>query len=468
MDPTKFYRAGKEFVWWRATAKRGLVSRDPVDSEKFFMDCLKGLPLTGSLSSFKSKSDEKIVFGKAGFLTSFFGSSLRFDLLADDNDGYGIQSSFLTRIAGWGVQYDFVEFFDLRTDLEPNLKRRRTLRLNKGFRRFFLELTAEQKVDIFDVTHYDYRAKVSGSVGPVALTHDLNATFGSGNEWARGKLLANGRIHPKLLMRTYVDYEIHPETEIRSLGGTLDYRASNDVTLRLNVVKNMIDKKDYVISQSLLWQGKKVGAGLSGSYSSEGDFQVMASVTFSLSPDSSGGYQISRNPSTNIGTVNVRVFLDHDQDGKYNNEIDELIENVRLKNQPDVSGENGMIAFKAPAYRLARLQIDENTLPDPFMVTSPVVAVWPRPTHINTMNIAVWETGEIEGQAEPGELVELIQDGKVIASTHAEFDGFFLFEKVRFHIYEVRANQKHQKVVVDRNHIIARVKWKEGYKVAKN
>ncbi len=433
-----------------------------------FYGLSKRLTLTSSVTSFMSSTLERKTLGKVGFQTSYFGSSLKMDFLADDNDGYGIQSSFLSRIQGWGVQYNHVEFFDLKTDREPNLKRRRTLRLNRGFDSIFLGLAAEQKVDTFDVTRYKYSGKMSGSVGPVSLTHDMEANFGGGNEFTRGNLLVNGRIHPKLLLRTSLNYEVHPEAEIRTVRGTLDYRPVDDMTLRLNIVKNLIGQKDYVISQSLLWQGKKIGLGVTGSYSTERDFQVIASVTFSLSPNASGGYQVSRNPSTNIGTVNVRVFLDHDQDGKYNSETDELLENVRLKNHSEESGKNGMIAFKGPAYRLARLKIDENTLPDPFMVSNPAVAVRPRPTHINTMNIPVWETGEIEGQAEPGERVELIEDGKVIASTHAEFDGFFLFEKLRFKIYEVRARQQLQKVEVNRKHSVARVKWKDVYQVAKN
>ena len=462
-----FTEQGENLFFGRNSQTRGNIDGYRGFGEVFY-GLSKRVTLTSSITSFKSLSNEKTVFGKAGIQASYFGSHLRMDLLADDNDGYGIQSTFLTRMLGWEVQYNFVEFFNLRTDLEPNLKRRRTLRLNKGFRGFSLQLGAEQNVDNFDRTRYEYDAKVSGRIGPVSLTHDLDARFAASSGYVRGKLLANGRIHPKLLLRTYVDYEINPETEIRSLGSTLDYRASKDVTLRLDVIKNMIDKRDYVISQSLLWQGKKIGVGLTGSYSSEGGIQVIASVTFSLSPGLSGGYQINRNSSTNIGTVNVRVFLDHDQDGKYDSEIDELLENVKLQNQSDVSGKNGMIAFKAPAYRLARLKIDENTLPDLFMVSSPAVGIYPRPTHINTMNIAVWETGEIEGQAEPGELVELFQDGKVIASTHAEFDGFFLFEKVRFNIYEVRSRQQYQKVVVDLKHMIARVKLEGDYNVVEN
>ena len=451
---------------------RNSQTRNHIDGFRAYGEVNYGLSqrftLTGSLTSFKSASLERKLLGKTGFLTSYLGSSLKADFLADDNDGYGIQYSVLSRILGWGVQYDHVEFFDMKTDLEPNLKRRRTLRFNKGFKGVFVELSAEQKVDTFDVTRYQYQNKVSGSVGPVFLTHDVDANFGGGNEFVRGTLLSNSRINQKILLRTSVNYEVHPETEVRNIQGTLDYRASNEVTLRLNAVKNMIDQEDYVISQSLLWQGKKVGMGVSGSYSTGGHFQVLASVTFSLSPDGNGSYQMDRNSSTNIGTVNVRVFLDHDQDGKYNSEVDEVLENVRLKNRSDKSSEHGMIALKGPAYRLAHVKIDENTLPDPFMVTSPPVAVRPRPTHINTMNIPVWETGEIEGQAEPGELVELFENGEMIDSTHAEFDGFFLFEKVRFNKYGVRTRQHHQNVEVNREHPIARVKWKGVYKLAKS
>ncbi len=434
-----------------------------------FYGLSKRLTLTSSVTSFKSNTIERKTLGKAGFQTSYFGSSLKADFLVDDNNGYGLQYSFLSRIRGWGVQYNHVEFFDLKTDREPNLKTRRTLRLNRRVGNGFLELSAEQKVDTFDVTRYKYGGRVSGSAGPVLLTHNIEANFGGNTEFTRGTLLANARIHPKLLLRTDINYEVHPETEFRRVQSTLDYRPTNDMTLRLNVVKNLIGQKDYIVSQSLLWNGEKVGLGLTGSYSTERDFQVVASVTFSLSPGATGAYQMNRNSSTNIGTVKVRVFLDHDQDGTYDFETDELLENIRLKNQTEKSGQNGMIAFKAPAYRLARLEIDENTLPDPFMVTSPAVAVRPRPTHINTLNMAVWETGEIEGQAEPGELVELIKDGKVIASTHAEFDGFFLFEKVRLlKRYEVRAGKQHQKIEVNREHLVARVKWDGEYQVSKN
>jgi hypothetical protein len=460
-----FTETGRNLFLGRNSQTRVNVE-GPRGLAEVFYGLSKRFTLTGSLSTFKNSSGEKIAFGKVGFLSSVLGSSLKFDFLTDDNDGSGLQYSFLTQIAEWGIQYNHVEFFDLKTDLEPNLKSSRTLRLNKGFKRVFLELSAEQKVDKFDVTRYIYGGRVSGNVGSAFLTSDIQANFGGGTEFTRGNLLANGWIHPKMMLRGGLNYEVNPEVEVRSVRGTLDYRPSEDMTLRLNVVKNMIGLKDFVVSPSVLWNGKKVGLGITGSYSTDRDFLVTASVTFSLSPNASGGYGMSRNPSTNMGTVNVRVFLDHDQDGKYDSEKDELLKNVRLKNYSDESGDNGMIAFKAPAYRLAKLKIDENTLPDPFMVIPPAVSVRPRPTHINTMNMAVWETGEIEGQAEPGELVELIKDGKVIDSTHAEFDGFFLFEKVLFKVYEVRTGQQRQRVLVNREQSIARVKWNGEYQVA--
>ncbi len=462
-----FTEQGRNLFLGRNSQTRGHIEGFRGYGEVFY-GLSKRLTLTSSVTSFMSATLDRRTLGKAGFLTSYFGSSLKFDFLADDNDGYGIQSSLFSRFMGWGVQYDHVEFFDLRTDLEPNLKRSRKLRMYRGFRNVFVDLSAQQRVQTFDVTRYEYNAKVSGNVGPVLLTNDWNANYGGGTDFTRGNLLANGRVMPNLLLRANVNYEVDPEVEFRSIQTTLDYRPRKDMTLRLNVVKNLIDQKDYVISQSILWEGNKVGLGLTASYSTVQDFQVIASVTFSLSPKLSGGYQMNRNPSTNVGTVNVRVFLDHDQDGKYDSETDELLKSIRLKNRSEESDRNGMIAVKGPAYRLAHIRIDENSLPDPFMVTAPSVAVRPRPTHINTMNIPVWETGEIEGQAEPGELVELIDGGKVIATTHAEFDGFFLFEKLRFKVYRVRTQHRFQSVEINRIHPIARVKWEDGYQVAKN
>lgn len=412
---------------------RDVQTRTHITGYRGFGEVFYGLTprvtLTGSLTSFMSNNLERRLIGKTGLLASYFGSSLKLDFLADDKDGYGIQSAFLRNIMGWGVQYNHVEFFNFRTDREPNLKRKRRLRVNRGFGRVFLDLSAEQRVDTFDVTRYEYKGKISGSVNRFMLTNELKANLGGSQELVRGQFLATGRINPQLLLRASANYEVEPTTEFINVSGRLDYKPRKDLTLRLNVTKNMTDKKDYVISQSLLWEGQKVGLGVTGSYSDTGEYHVMASVSFSLSPDSTGAYQVNRRPSTNVGTVNVRVFLDHDQDGIYNSEIDELLEDVRLENRAEESNKNGMIAVKSPAYRLARLKIDENTLPDLFMVSPPPVAVRPRPSHINTMNIPVWETGEIEGRAEPGDVIELIEDGKVVDSTRAEFDGFFLFEK---------------------------------------
>jgi hypothetical protein len=424
------------------------------------------LTLTGSLTSFMSATQERALIGKTGLIASYFGGSLKLDLLADDKGGFGIESAFLRNIMGWGVQYHDVEFFAFRTDREPNLKRRRTLRLNKGFGRVFLELSAEQRIDTFDVTRYKYKGKVSGSINRFMLTHNLQANYGGTEDLVRGAFLASGRINPRLLLRANMNYEIQPTADVISISGTVDYKARKNLTLRMNVIKNMIDNKDYVISQSLLWEGQNVGVGITGSYSSVSGYHVQASASFSLSPDSTGAYQVNRSPSTNIGTVNVRVFLDHNQDGIYNSGIDELLEDVQLENRTEESNKNGMIAVKGPAYRLTRLKIDENTLPDLFMISPEPVAVRPRPSHINTMNIPVWETGEIEGRAEPGDLIELIEDGKVIASIRAEFDGFFLFEKVRFRIYKVRNGQQLQKVEVSRKHPIVQVAWRNRLRVA--
>jgi len=417
------------------------------------------LTLTASLISYSSVLQEQRTLAKTGYIASLLGGSMKMDFLADDAGGSGVQYSFLRRIMGWGVQYQHVEFFDLKTDREPNLKRRHNIKFNRGFGPVFVEASAQRWIDTFDVTRHEFKGKVSGYIHQVTLTHDLQANYGGGTEFIRGNLIATGRINPNLLLRAHLNYDVKPEMEIRNIRGRLDYKPNREVTLRMDVIKNMTDDENFTVSQSILWEGKKAGVGITGSYSSNGDYMLNASVSFSLSPNTQGAYHMHRNPGTSLGTVNVRVFLDHDQDGVYNSETDELIENVKLENQSDVSDESGMVALKAPAYRLTRIKIDDKSLPDPFMVTPPPVAVRPRPSHINTMNIPVWETGEIEGVAEPGEVIELMADGKVIDTTQAEFDGFFLFEKVRFRDYQVHRHLDIQKIQVNRTHPIVRVKW---------
>lgn len=429
-------------------------------SAEAFYGLFDKLTLTSSISSIDTRTDEVIHYAKAGFRTSLFGSALRFDFLVDDNNGYALQGSFLTRVMGVGIQFDSVDFFKLRTDRETYLDSRRKLKLNRGFGNIFMEVSGQQELRSIGPDRYEYRAKLSGSIGRIFLTHDTNATFVSESpgDWIRSRFLASGRISQRIYLRSYIDYEVDPNLETRTLGAALDYIVSDEVTLRTNVVKNMINNR-HTISQSVLWNGDHLSLGVSGNYNSEGDYQLLASMSFSITPGESGGYQVQRNPSTNIGTVNVRVFLDHNQNGKFDSGIDELMPDIKIRGQKDLSGENGNIAFKGVAYRSTHLEIDDGTLPDPYMVTAPAVRVWPRPTHIKNLDMAIWETGDIEGKAKPGGLVELIHDGKVVAHTFADYDKYFLFEKVRFNSYIVQSGKNKEEVILNREQILAQIEW---------
>jgi len=63
--------------------------------------------------------------------------------------------------------------------------------------------------------------------------------------------------------------------------------------------------------------------------------------------------------------------------------------------------------------------------------------------------------------ATPGATIELLKEGEVIRQVRAEFDGFVLFEKVRFGTYTVRTEGAESSVSIDQKHPIAVLAWEK-------
>ena len=352
-----------------------------------------------------------------------------------------------------------MKFFKLKTEREQNLDQRDAISMNWQSGKAAYEIIADREIDTSGVLRYDLLGRLSASLRGVRATNQLRANLG-GSETLRGSFLVSGQLLKNLSLRSTVDYGVLPDMEVEKISASLDYQLNRDFRYRVAASKTMSGGDDYSVSAGAFLNLKNAAVGLTSSYSTQEKFQVTASVTFSLSPNASGRYQASRKSLSNVGQVDVRVFVDKNHDGLFNKD-DQPLEGVQLvRGSGSETNKKGISSLKRPPHRIVSVAVSEKSLEDPFMVAGPAVLVRPRPSHRMFVEMPVWETGEIETSVEPGALVELFQNEKIMSSKYADYDGFIVFEKVQYGTYSVRSGDRSGKVFIDRDRAVGSVQWK--------
>jgi hypothetical protein len=180
-----------------------------------------------------------------------------------------------------------------------------------------------------------------------------------------------------------------------------------------------------------------IGAGTNESWS------VGAVLSYSKAYDPyERRFASSATASTNGGNISVIIFHDKNRNGKFDSG-DVPLPNIRLRNaQQDVPGqtdENGrMFLTHLVAMRPADLSVVTESLIDPYQKpVEPGARFFPRIGKTLELEIPVQSFSDFSGVVEfpdhPVRGIKLIltnETGEIVATTTAESDGFFVFERV--------------------------------------
>ncbi len=185
----------------------------------------------------------------------------------------------------------------------------------------------------------------------------------------------------------------------------------------------------------------------------DGSVRAGVNLSFSLGPDprSKGGFRVTSGRIASEGQILARVYRDVNADGK--RQQDEPWEkNVQLSAGrvpvDKVTDDNGEVIIEGLSpFRAVLIGIDASSLDDPLIQpVGPGMVVTPRPGVTGTVELALAGAGEVDGTLilsggngiEGIDLELVAPNGRVVATTRSDFDGFFLFEKVPYGNYTVR------------------------------
>lgn len=311
----------------------------------------------------------------------------------------------------------------------------------------------------------DAAARISTSIGRMSLTGELNwrdehRKYGPELPGILdAALLANARIGA-VRLRGEARYRLRPDSRLDSAtlvaewsAGRGDDRHRGDWRAEIGYDQPLRRAR---IGMGYIRRFEKLALTASVEAGSDGSLAGGLNLAFSLGPDPTGrgGIRMTSDRLATQGQAVARVFRDLNGDGV--RQADEPLErDVQLAAGrvpvDRLTGKDGRVVIDSlEPYQPVLIGVDASSLPDPLVqpATSGVV-VTPRPGIAVAIDLPLVSAGDVDGtlvragggRFEGVELELVNVEGRAVARTRSDFDGFFLFESVPYGRYTVRIAQ---------------------------
>jgi len=264
-----------------------------------------------------------------------------------------------------------------------------------------------------------------------------------------------------LFLRAGAIYAPKEIEKISALQANLTWNISKSFNANLNYANDFtIDNQQTTLFLSYLGDNFRLSSRIGHSDLQGFDFGINAS--FSLSGQNSSLNKISSSAmaQSGSGSLAVRVFLDKNLNAIFDaNDI--VLENVEVTAlqfyRSDTTDKDGIaILNRLPSFRSSDIVINRDTLPDPFLMPRvPGVSITMREGLADNLDYPVVPVSEITGIVDlekdgtllPGARLKLILsgiDGRVVAETRSEYDGFYSFVDVMPGTYTISIAKESQ------------------------
>jgi hypothetical protein len=311
----------------------------------------------------------------------------------------------------------------------------------------------------------DAAARVSTSIGRMSLTGELSwrderRKYGPEPPGImEASLLANARIG-NVRLRGETRYRLRPDSRLDSATLVAEWSAGRGDEHHRGDWRAEIGY-DQPLRRARIGMGyirrfEKLALTMSVEAGSDGSLAGGLNLAFSLGPDPTGrgGIRMTSDRLATQGQAVARVYRDLNGDGVH--QTDEPLEkDVQLAAGrvpvERLTGKNGQVVIDSlEPYQPVLIGIDASSLPDPLVQpATPGIVVTPRPGVAVAIELPLVSAGDVDGTlvhagggSFEGVELELVSvEGRVVAKTRSDFDGFFVFEGVPYGRYVVRIAQ---------------------------
>jgi hypothetical protein len=383
----------------------------------------------------------------------------------DLDGGRAVSASAQTRLGGHSLLLSHGYFDGFESDesqYEQNLRHQSEVRLSGSYRRAgssLLNYRLDWQGSQYDEGEFDrrdlLRLYLGRGVGRFQLGHDLDYTRTSGDQGAsddlHGRLQASGFVRGARL-RFDADYDLMGSPGVNALGAGLNWRFTRDLTAQLSARRLLRGTENTTVQANLDWHLDRVRLGLRAGYDTETEEYIGLSATTSLARAPGRGWLLSSRTNTRHGAALAHTYIDLNDNGVFD-QGDQPMEEVGFGRNPlwhDIQTDAEGYAFLPglPADRFVNVLVDLNTVADPYLVTeSEGLTTLVHSGGVAKLNFPFQIVGEIEGlvMSRPDMRplrnvgLELIDEaGNRVATAVSEFDGYYLFDRVKPGTYRIR------------------------------
>ncbi|MCH8070524.1 MAG: carboxypeptidase regulatory-like domain-containing protein, partial [Proteobacteria bacterium] len=291
--------------------------------------------------------------------------------------------------------------------------------------------------------------QLSLSLGRLNLTNDLDHLVTSGPDTTTGRLRLASRVKG-VSVRGQLDYRLTSSQPLTQISVSTNWNMSGRLNNNLTLSKQLTNDKLMFLTNQLSIRIRDYDLTLSVSSDFEDTWSVGAGFNIAFGYDGRRQEFITDNGGlANTGRATMNLFIDENNDGiRDPNELP--VTWASYRDQETLKMSPGVLPLTAlPSARPVLFDMRFMTLDDPFLV--PRAKAYELRTHAGSdvsIDVAVIMTGDIEGhimagsadgRAVRGIIVSLHDsEGREVARTRSEFDGFYSFTGVAGGDYEVR------------------------------
>ena len=269
---------------------------------------------------------------------------------------------------------------------------------------------------------------------------------GEAEDWQSGSALLRKRFSA-FTWELGADYSLSPEAELTQLDTEFSRALSSSLNSEFGI-NYWPQTERYKADMRLNWKADTFYLSSTLSYDDRGEWFLGLNTLLSLGwdPQESDLY-IDRRRLAQNGAISVRVFQDLNLNGRYDQDeppvVGAKVKGTQVCRRASTNDKGIAFLRGLPAYRTTDIELEIGSLEDPYWMPSrPGISITPRPGLVETLDIPVVTTGEIEGMVylEDGHggekpaayapLVLLDEQGKVVQRGESEYDGFYLFMNV--------------------------------------
>lgn len=291
--------------------------------------------------------------------------------------------------------------------------------------------------------------RLSMRLGRLNLTNDLEHSMTAGPDRTTGHLRLASRIRG-VTLRGQLDYLLTDSQVLRQISATANWDMGERLNNNLTVSQNLAVEGQTFLTNLLSVRIRDYDLTLSMSSNFDGAWSAGAGFNMAFGYDRHRRAFITDNGGlATTGRATMHLFIDDDNDG-IRDPGEAPVPWAKYRDQESLETMPGTLPLTAlPTERPVLFDMQNLTLDDPFL--SPRARAYELTTHAGSdvsIDVAVVMTGDIEGHVVADEsgsrgargivVVLYDKDGREVARTRSEFDGYYSFTGVPTGDYEVR------------------------------